>query len=514
MCFNLEDKIMNTVLMGNVTGTSACSSKSDDTLMDKFIDELKELSDNKEVKFSNNQTVSNTPEGHIRLIEQQLKQLKNNINKLEHLENIFSFYDASLNIQNKETILNFVKEKIEALVESTSNKIKYFDQNIFASNDKALTLEQKKGLFITNIQPWHKELQTKLLTQTPLAITNISTENVVTSGEAPLAKRLQQLPNDLRKLPSGGNNCFANSAIQFILNNQSLVDACKNHEDSDFATFFTQFINSDMSNSDGISKYKDLINHIRANYLPTTTLSTSRGRTDNSFSQESASLLLANLFNNDKNINYISVVVKDDLILNRYNVFQKLKSYTNDQDLIQIVNGFPKIKADDTTMERCEAFEQLKQFVINSTSELNEPFGALFQNKNHLEFLTDISQKDDTKLLLLKNLIQHKAFKNAINQNNFTWVDTSGYGVNYSSASTKGDPLFFKDIPNNQNLNAIIVHSGDILGNAGHYVCWVKKNNNWFYCNDNHIYESDIKNLDLSISNNQMTISAYCYNYK
>ena len=77
---------MNTAFtkLPNSTTTSTCSNKSDDTLMDKFIDELKELSDNKEVKFSNNQTVSNTPEGHIRLIEQQLKQLKNNINKLEH----------------------------------------------------------------------------------------------------------------------------------------------------------------------------------------------------------------------------------------------------------------------------------------------------------------------------------------------------------------------------------------------------------------------------------------------
>ena len=124
MRFNLEDKIMNTTLTGLVTSTttSTCSSKSDDTLMDKFIDELKNLSKNK--------PVSNTHDSHINpidLIEQQLAKLKNNVNKLEHLENIFSFYDASLNIQNKETILDFIKEKIEYLVESTSKK--YFEQN-------------------------------------------------------------------------------------------------------------------------------------------------------------------------------------------------------------------------------------------------------------------------------------------------------------------------------------------------------------------------------------------------
>jgi hypothetical protein len=179
MRFNLEDKIMNTAFtkLTNSTTTSTCSNKSDDTLMDEFIDELKELSDNKEVKFSNNQTVSNIPEGHILLIEQQLKQLKNNINKLEHIENIISFYDASLNIQNKNPILNFIKEKIEALVASTGSKKKYFEQNIFDGNDNTRTLEGKKRFFITNIQPWHKGLQAKLLAQKLPAITSTSTHS-------------------------------------------------------------------------------------------------------------------------------------------------------------------------------------------------------------------------------------------------------------------------------------------------------------------------------------------------
>ena len=226
MRFNLEDKIMNPAFTErpNSTTTRKCSTKSDDILMDEFIDELKNLSNDNPVPNTHNSHIN-----HIELIRQQLAKLKNNINKLEHLENIFSFYDASLNIQDKDNILNFIKEKIEALVPSTSSKKKYFEQNIFASDNKTLTLKQKKGLFIKNIQPWHKELQAKLLAQKPPAITNTSTHSEENAADTATASSNNALA-EIGTLTE--NNFTANPTMITQLRN-NMADMLKSIQEPD-----------------------------------------------------------------------------------------------------------------------------------------------------------------------------------------------------------------------------------------------------------------------------------------
>jgi ubiquitin C-terminal hydrolase len=71
-------------------------------------------------------------------------------------------------------------------------------------------------------------------------------------------------------------------------------------------------------------------------------------------------------------------------------------------------------------------------------------------------------------------------------------LDLSSYAVGYDKNNQKFE------------LYAVCNH----VGNAqyGHYTCFVKKNNSWFFCNDDQVSESDIAHI--------MTPHAYCLFYR
>ncbi|MFN7094544.1 MAG: hypothetical protein ACK4M7_04190, partial [Burkholderiales bacterium] len=72
--------------------------------------------------------------------------------------------------------------------------------------------------------------------------------------------------------------------------------------------------------------------------------------------------------------------------------------------------------------------------------------------------------------------------------------------------NTKVKPLTYKQIPNYNNLNAMVVHYSTFIG--GHYVCYVKKNSCWYLCNDSKV--SKVDDIEVSIKSG----SIECYSYQ
>jgi hypothetical protein len=285
-----------------------------------------------------------------------------------------------------------------------------------------------------------------------------------------------------------GNDCFINSAIQFILNNEALIKACTNHPNKDFSQGVKKLVDGDLSH------YKNLIKIIRHTY-------TDSGNSG----QDSAPMVLQRLFAHNPHILLIKKTSEEELFLEQYDVFQNLDNFIDDNHLLRIINDFPTEVVEDSGNTRCLAYETLKAFVFRN-SNLTK-FTILFDYINFLEFKEFL--KDQHQLSLLKELIEHRIFQDKLNKlSEFTWIDSSGFGFKYYRYGNYVREKFivYSQIPDNNNLNTIIVHSGTV--NSGHYVCYVKKENNWFLCNDSQI--TKVPDIEKSIGNKNIV----AYNYK
>lgn len=285
-----------------------------------------------------------------------------------------------------------------------------------------------------------------------------------------------------------GNDCFISSAIQFILNNEALIKACTNHPNKKFSQGIKKLIDGNLDNKSLTTLYTDLIKNIRDMYIK-------RG----DFSQDSAPMLLQRLFAHNPHILLVKKTSEEELSLKQDDVFQKLDNFINDSHLLRIINDFPIEIVEDSGNTRCPAYDNLKEFV--SRNSTLSKFTILFDNKNFLEFKEDLLKSQD-QLSLLKELIE-------LNKSSeFTWIDSSGFGFKYDryGNSVREKFLVYSQIPDNTNLNTIIVHSGTV--NSGHYICYVKKEHNWFLCNDSQI--TKVPDIEKSIGKKNIV----AYNYK
>jgi hypothetical protein len=281
------------------------------------------------------------------------------------------------------------------------------------------------------------------------------------------------------ELPNRGNDCFVNSAIQFILNNESLRESAITHPNQNVRHSFQYFI----LNPNG-EQHRNLVSCLRK--------FAGIGR----FEQDSAPMLLQKLFIHKSSIMYPSAMNEDQLNENKYNVFYNLDHSKSTEDLFAVVNNFPQFKVEDSDLFRCIAFDDLKTFVINNNNLVD--FFSLFHDKNYTEFKELI--KDQNNLALLSNLIKHNIFQQHAKAY-FSWTDTSGYGFRYNERgiATREEYLDYNKIPEHKTINAMIVHYGNVGG--GHYVSYIKKKNQWYLCNDARVTAMDEDKLNQSMRN-------------
>ncbi len=276
------------------------------------------------------------------------------------------------------------------------------------------------------------------------------------------------------------NDCFIISAIQFILNNEILLNAILNHPDKNIKDYFKEMILTR-----GEKKHELLMKRIRE--IAEIALGV----------QDSTCLVLNRLFNNNKFILSKSIYKKEELILNEYDIFTQLNANKKDINLLKEV--IPNILCN-------EGYDNLRNFVLNNQYFML--FKKLFDNKTIDEFKMDIM--NDADLRLLQQLLYHEEFQQKINGSQFLWFDSSNYGatLNKKMETVLGDPLKWNEIRNNENINAIVIHRGGTV-NSGHYFTYIKKNDQWYECNDDKI----IKISDIATETQNKRIVAFSYEH-
>jgi hypothetical protein len=187
---------------------------------------------------------------------------------------------------------------------------------------------------------------------------------------------------------------------------------------------------------------------------------------------------------------------EDSIVVNKYNIFDLLAQAVGDDSLLkEAVNEIPFIfmEKDGVQQPISMVYRYLTSFVTKH-KELSQ-FRELFNDKNYFAFRESLDN-DQAKLALLKQLINHEIFQQRAKL--FVWVDSSNFnGYGKKEKNRQVNPLTYKQIPNYNNLNAMIVHSSTSIG--GHYVCYVKKNSSWYLCNDSTV--SKVDDIEVSIKN-------------
>lgn len=275
------------------------------------------------------------------------------------------------------------------------------------------------------------------------------------------------------------NNCFINSALQFILNNPKLVESACKHKDSQFSEKFRKFVN----NQESSVIHAELISFIRGKYeYPGCT-------------QNSASALIGDIFNEDSTI-HAKAITSPEALEEEKNVtveLERLYGCTNETEINNAIKSFSVTEVEGHK-QQCAAYEELRNLVLHS-EVLYQKYAVLFmqQNdkgeqeaKNYTEFKNSIAES--TAGLL--ELIQAQNFQ-ALVKSIFMFADTSGYAAAQNeygnvTLATEEQKLKYDQIRDKDKLNAIIVHHGARI-NSGHYVSYIKRGEFWFLCNDANI---------------------------
>ncbi len=143
-----------------------------------------------------------------------------------------------------------------------------------------------------------------------------------------------------------------------------------------------------------------------------------------------------------------------------------------------------------------------KNQVFNSLQECLDNY---FSTETVHDFILDNKIEEiDKKASIIKLpeifIVEYKRYEKANGNNNFNKITK---GVSFPINNLDLKPYVNDNIKNESclyNLNAIIMQSGDY--NSGHYIAYVKKNNQWYCCDDIKTEEIKIKDV-FAIANNR-----------
>ncbi|HMT02668.1 MAG TPA: hypothetical protein PKD00_05065 [Burkholderiales bacterium] len=420
---------------------------------------------------------------------------KIDLDKLKFYINLFM--DLTKNAVAK--IIKYAKTmhigEIENPITIDTKEYKLF-LNIDINNTPAINLKELSEILVKNKNTQalrygnenQKTIYKQIINQ--LSIKNANEDKTVKEEFICLIKEMDEPIVKLKPfgLKNFKNDCFIISAIQFILNNEILLNAILDHPDEEIKENFTKML-STKGKDEKISKL--LMERIRK------IANIEKGV------QDATEVVLRTLFGSyDKLIGYKTIKNQEDLKIK--NIFEYLNDNKNHINLLKEV--IKNIYSNYLTEEH----KALKDFLLNEFKD--EQFiqlKELFGNKKFIEFKDIIDNKDF--LILLQKLIHHEEFQQKMNKERkmFLWFDVSNYG-----AKQKGDkinlgmPLKWSEIPHNENVNAIVIHEGKTV-NSGHYFTYIKKDDKWYECNDNKV--RIISDITEETQNKRIAIFSYEY---
>jgi len=281
-----------------------------------------------------------------------------------------------------------------------------------------------------------------------------------------------------------GNSCFFNSALQLLkipLYNIITKYQLSLSSNNDIYNSIIDLFNSIYNDSNYNSSYKSLYIFFMTKFKYSI------------FSQQDSSEVIQFILDT---INDILPTKKNTCIawnqIISCNLCNKYKIYNTQYDNILYSYTLNTSNSNNKYME----FENFLQETLNQTNITNSDFKCNCNNSNNIYIQHAITHLPQ---YLFINIAR---YNNSIHKNS-----TSLEIANIFNITT---PVNLIDKINNSNNNynnniykliGIVVHHGNSL-NGGHYITYLKINNNWKLFNDNHVSDIDLNLYDESIMKN------------